>query len=163
MADAALGEVAAYHNDVVSALELYFSFGRRPGEIAPELTAHLEETNRRSSFAVLTRLERAFRVDYEYRCRKRLKDSLSKAFCRMYKEKKTRVRLSEDIFEAWKENGRQSRALRELVAEMRTALKFRDWIAHGRYWVKPTGKHDFNSIYLLAENVLNAFPLREPD
>jgi hypothetical protein len=163
MADAALGEVAAYHNDVVSALRLYFSFGRRPGEIAPELAAHLEETDRRSSFAVLTRLERAFRVDYEYRCRKRLKDDLSKAFCRMHKDRKTRVRLSEDIFEAWKENGRQNRALRELVSELRTAFKFRHWIAHGRYSVKPTGKHDFSSIYLLAENVLNAFPLREPD
>jgi len=163
MADAALGEVAAYHNDVVSALRLYFSFGRRPGEIAPELAAHLEETDRRSSFAALARLERAFRVDYEYRCRKKLKDDLSKAFRRMYRDKKTRVRLSQDIFEAWKENGRRNRALRQLVAEMRTAFKFRHWIAHGGHWVRPTGKHDFNSIYLLAENVLNVFPLREPD
>jgi hypothetical protein len=82
---------------------------------------------------------------------------------RKQENKKTRVRLSGDIFEAWKENDRQNTAVRELVGEMRTAFNFRDWIAHGRHWVKPTGKHDFDSIYLLAENVLNAFALREPD
>jgi hypothetical protein len=160
MADAALAEIAAYHNDVVSSLRLYFSFGRRPDEIAPELSARLEETDLRSTLAVLTRLEAAFRVDYQCRCEKRMKDDVSRAFRAIHRSRKARVSLDEDIFEAWKENMTQHR---RLIGELRGAFRFRHWIAHGRYWVKPSGKYDFNSIYLLAENVLNTFPLCEMD
>ncbi len=73
MASTALVDIAEYHNDVVASLKLYFSFGRRPDEVAVELTDRLEETDLRSSFVVLARLEAAFRIDYEYRCRKKMK------------------------------------------------------------------------------------------
>jgi len=88
-----------------------------------------------------------------------LKDELSRAFREIYKRKKTNVRLDEDIFEAWREN----RAFRPLIGELRSAFWFRHWIAHGRSEVEPTGKYDFASIYLLAENVLNEFALCKPD
>src|SRR5882672_1447675 len=97
MASSAIIGIATYHNDVAASLRLYFSkispsfdrrfFGRRPDEIASELTARLEETDQRSAFFILTSLEAAFRVDYECRCSRKMKDDLSRAFRSMWKSR----------------------------------------------------------------------------
>jgi len=169
MADAAVVEIAEYHTDVVSSLKLYFSQVlqvsandvRVRDEIASRLTARLEETDHRSAFFILTSLEAAFRVDYQCRCEKRLKDDLSKAFRAIWKSRQTRVSLDEDIFEAWKEHSSGSR---RLIGELRSAFNFRHWLAHGSYWVPKFGRtYDFNFVYSLADEVLDAFPLQKFD
>jgi len=99
------------------------------------LAARLEETDRRSVFFVLARLEAAFRVDYESRCRKKLKDDLSRALRLVWKSRAENVHLDDDIFEAWREH---SSASRQLIGELRGAFNFRHWLAHGRYWVPET-------------------------
>lgn len=87
-----------------------------------------------------------------------MKDSLSRAFRAIYKSRKTRVSLESDIFEAWIENSTGSR---QLISELRGAFKFRHWLAHGRYWEPKLGrKYDFNFVYSLADDVLNAFPFQ---
>ncbi len=109
---------------------------------------------------MLTALEAAFRVDYLYRCQKKMKDDLSRAFRKIYRDREENARLDEDIFETWK---RKSLAPGpRLIGELRGAFKFRHWLAHGRYWEPKLGrKYDFNFIYSLADDVLNAFPLLE--
>jgi hypothetical protein len=170
MASAAMVEIAEYHADVVSSLKLYFSaaspsfsrrfYGRSLNEVSGELVRRLEETDMRSAFFVLTSLEAAFRTDYEYRCRKKMKDNLSRAFRAIHKSRGTRVSLDEDIFQAWREN---STAPRLLIGDLRGAFNFRHWFAHGRYWEPRLGrKYDFNFIYSLADTVLSAFPLCPP-
>lgn len=165
MANSAIFEIAEYHNDVLSSLRLYFSqvpasfgarfVGRRFDEV---LASRVEETDLRSALAILTNIEAAFRVDYESRCQKKMKDSLSRAFRAIYKSRKTRVSLESDIFEAWIENSTGSR---QLISELRGAFKFRHWLAHGRYWEPKLGrKYDFNFVYSLADDVLNAFPFQ---
>jgi hypothetical protein len=169
MASTVLADIAEYHNDVVSSLKLYFSevspsfkvrfFGHRPNEIAVELAARLEETDLRSAFAILTRLEATFRIDYERRCREKMKGPLSRDLRAIYKSRKTNVGLDEDIFEAWAQNYTE---FQRLIGEVRGAFKFRHWVAHGQYWTPKLGrKYDFNYVYLLAENVLNVLPLCE--
>jgi hypothetical protein len=172
MGSTAIEAIAEYHNDVDRSLRLYFSeaspsfstqfFGFRPEEIQIELAARLEETDQRSAFFVLTTLEAAFRVDYECRCRKKMKDRLSRGFRTIYKDQGTRVNLEQDIFEAWSEN---APGLRQLVGELRGAFRFRHWLAHGSYWVPKLGrrKYDFNFVYALADDVLNTFPLQKPN
>jgi hypothetical protein len=166
MGENTLLEIAKYHSDVESSLRLYFSpispafnvrfFGQRPSEIAGELMINLEETDQRSAFFVLAWVEAAFRVDYDWRCQKKMKDDLSRIFRGINKNKKTNVRLDEDIFEAWIENSAGSR---ELIAQLRAAFRFRHWVAHGRYWLPKLGrKYDFNFVYSLADEVLAAFP-----
>jgi hypothetical protein len=168
MASAEILEIAEYHNDVVASLKLYFreeppSFsarfiGRHPIDV---LAARIEETDLRSALAILTCVEAAFRVDYECRCQKRMKDDLSRAFRAIHKARKARVSLEEDIFESWKENSVGSR---QLIGELRGAFKFRHWMAHGRYWKPKLGrKYDFNFVYSLADDVLNLFPLQTFD
>jgi hypothetical protein len=156
-----LEEIAAYHEDVVSCLKYYFNelsaysaerfFAYTPDERAKELRRRVEETSLRSILIVLASVEARFRVDYEDRCRYRLKDNLSRSFRAIYKNRKRKVKLEQDIFEAWKTHRAESR-LR--IGELRTAFKFRHWLAHGRYWQPKIGRNfDFESVFDLAAAV----------
>jgi hypothetical protein len=176
MGSPAIAAIAEYHNDVERSLRFYFSeaspafrtrfIGLRPDEALAardELIAdRLEETDQRSAFFILTSLEAAFRVDYEWRCQKRMKDDLSRAFRAIHKSRKAKIRLDEDIFEAWREN---FVGLRQLIGELRGAFKFRHWLAHGRYREPKLGrkKYDFTFVYSLADDVLTAFPFETLD
>jgi hypothetical protein len=172
MGSMAIAAIAEYHNDVERSLRFYFSetspafstrfVGLRPDEalaVRDELlAARLEETDQRSAFFLLTSLEAAFRVDYECRCQKRMKDNLSRVFRAIHKSRKTKVSLDEDILETWRENFTESR---QMIGELRGAFKFRHWLAHGRYWEPKLGrKYDFNFVYSLADDVLSAFPFQ---
>jgi len=91
-----------------------------------------------------------------------MKDDLSRAFRTIWKSRKARASLDEDIFEAWKQHSSGSR---QLIAELRGAFKFRHWLADGRYWLPRLGRtrYDFNFVYSLADEVLGAFPLQKFD
>lgn len=138
---ATLAGAAQYHYDTVESLKRFFSAGasnslaRLATDSTPRLAIgpadYLEETDIRSSLALLTLIEAAFQLDYQYRCRKRLKDDLSRAFRILYKEKPDYVRLEQDIFDAW---GKHATGVHLLIGDLRGAFKFRHWIAHGRYW-----------------------------
>jgi len=167
----AIEAIAAYRNDVVSSLHLFFSnesptfrerfLGYAPDEASGELQERLDETDRRSALAILIGLERAFRVDYENRCRKKMKDSLSRAFRTIHKSRERTVRLGEDIFEAWRHNVTGSH---ELIGKLRGAFKYRHWLAHGRYWEPKLGaKYDFFTVYDIAEGVLSTFSFVDSD
>src|SRR5205823_4082506 len=111
----------------------------------------------RSALSVLTSLEASFRLDYEYRCRKRMKDSLSRTFRGLEKVRKRYVSLDDDIFENW---SKQVTGAGRLISELRAAFRFRHWLAHGHYWDPKLGKrYDFNTVYSLAEAVLNNLTL----
>jgi hypothetical protein len=178
MGSSTIAKIAEYHNDVVDSLRLYFSeispsfgtrfFGRRPEEIAAELATRLEETDLRSAFFILASLEADFRVDYEYRCQKKLKGDLSQAFRTIYQSRRRNARvgrnvsLDEDILETWKE--KSPAPVPRLIGELRGAFNFRHWVAHGRYWKpKHGGKYDFDDVYSLAESVLKNFELCKAD
>lgn len=97
-------------------------------------------------------------MDYRYRCKRKLKDKLSRRFRQIYKSHAERVQLDEDILEGWAED---STAPRQLISELRGAFHFRHWLAHGRYWEPKLGrKYDYNYLFLLAEAIINAFDLK---
>lgn len=170
MPSSVIEAIAEYRNDVVSALRLYFSnaspkfherfLGYSPAELGIELRKRLDETDRRSSLAILITIERAFRVDYEYRYRKKIKGNLFKAFRSIHKSGRRNVRLDDDIFEAWKENVTESK---RLIGELRGAFRFRHWLAHGEYWELKGNKYDFDSLYNIGDEVLKTFDFVTPD
>jgi hypothetical protein len=162
-----LDELAAYHQDIVVSLRLYFSpsaptfaerFVGRPTHAAnEELVSRVNETDVRSTFAVLTSLEAHFRIDFNVRCRKRLKDPLSVHFRRVEKTRRGAVRLEEDILEGWK---RHTDASPALIGGLRGAFKFRHHIAHGRYWEPKLGrKYDFDYVHFMADGIISGFGL----
>jgi hypothetical protein len=167
--DTSLGYVAAYHKDADSSLRLFFTdlnpnftvrfFGESHDEIRLELEDRLNETELRSSLAILIRIEAAFRIDYEQRAakRKRKRDAVSKAFRALYKKYGERVGLEEHIFTTWREANPGKGAL---ISELKGAFKFRHWLAHGSFWEPKLGrKYDYVDLYTLGANALENFPL----
>jgi len=165
-----LSDIANYHNDVEASLKLHFSrtnpdYDSRfatylSSEVTRELVDRISETNIRSALVVLARLEAAFRIDYNARCKGKMADNISVKFRKLdkaYQKKRGgRVRLDEDIFEIWRQEGNQN--LKNLISQLRGFFKFRHWISHGRYWAVGRS-HDFQDIYLLADAIISEFPL----
>ena len=160
-----LDELAACHEDTESSVRLYFSptaptftarFAGEPLEqVRGKLTLRLNESDIRSAFATLTSLEARFRVDFDFRCRKRFKDRLSKYF-REVENSRDRVRLDEDILEGWR---RHTDVSVKDISALRGAFKFRNWFAHGRYYPPNFGrKYDFDYVYLMVDSIISGFP-----
>jgi hypothetical protein len=147
---ASLLDLADYHRDVGASLQLYFSrsnpdfvalfAGNRSSDVANTLAERLHETNMRSALAIMARVEAAFRLDYEWRLKAKKPDAVSIAF---RKHRRKNVRLDEDIWETWKVNYPEKGAL---ISQLRTAFRFRHWLAHGRYW-QAGQKYDYQDIY----------------
>jgi hypothetical protein len=164
---ASLGGAAQYHYDVVESLKRYFgpdtpdsmarldAFSRVRLDARPE--DYIEETGLRSSLAILTWIEAAFQLDYQYRCRKKLKDELSRTFRASFKPEQSYVSLEKVIFDAWSTH---TSGANSLIGELRSAFRFRNWLAHGRYWTPRLGRnYDFEYLYLLADAVYATLPL----
>lgn len=119
---------------------------------------YMEETDRRSSLAVLALLEAAFRRDYQFRVKRKLKDGLSRVFRAKYKHKQHSVSLEREIFDAW---AKHTSGACVLIGDLHGAFRFRHWLAHGQYWTPKLGrKYDFKYLYRLADAVLSALPLQ---
>ena len=76
----------------LTSTELNLEFDRAKSELDLHLMVGL-----------LAALEAHFRQDFERRCNFRLKDNLSRKFRTLRSSRKNRVRLEDDIFEAWKD------------------------------------------------------------
>jgi hypothetical protein len=150
-----LEELASYHYDVQAALRFYFAAAE--GENSGTLQSRMVESEVRSVLAVLTSLEAHFQIDFNERCRRRMKDGLSFHFRAL--EKKTRgdrVSLN-DILEGWKKHGPVSAGD---IGQVRGALTVRHFLAHGRYWFPGRiQKYNFEGVHFLATVVLANFPL----
>jgi len=163
---ASLDGAAQYHYDAVESLRRYFkpdlpySLARLdtyPGpRIAVRAADYIEETGLRSSLAMLTAIEATFRQDYQYRCRNRLKDDLSRAFRAIHKRRQDDVSLDKDVFDAWSKHSSEAHPL---IGELRGAFRFRHWLAHGRYWPPRLGrKYNFEYLYRLADALYSTLP-----
>lgn len=161
-----LVDIAEYHTDVETSLRLYFSTKNPnyltrftaylPSELVAELTERVSETDMRSALVVLARIEAAFRKDYIGRCNLKLSDDVSISFRKIHKKRGIKARLDEDILETWRQNINKYDG--KIISNLRGMLKFRHWLAHGRYWNFGT-KYSFQDVYSLGHVVLTNFPL----
>jgi hypothetical protein len=159
-------EIVNHHRDLGASLALYFSagspsfqarfWGYPPARVREELVLRLYEADLTSSLTVLASVEAAFRIDYLQRCYRREKDPVSRALRAVYKIKGQNASLEDEIFEAWLNNSSGSSSI---VSELRSAFRFRHWLAHGRYWTPRLGRrYGFDDIFSLAELTLRSFP-----
>lgn len=160
-------DISRTYNDIDASVRNYFLLatttpltrfaGYSSAELEMEMRTLLSEHERSIALSILAALEAAFRVDYLQRCYRKKKDSLSAALRIIYTKKGPRASLEEDILQAWKD---QTSASRQIIAEVRGAFRYRHWLAHGRYWVPKLGqRYDYNGLYILAEAILENFPL----
>lgn len=119
-------------------------------QLRDELTRFLWEVDLQASLSLLAALEASFRIDYAIRCEKRHKDPLSVHFREIYKGRGNQAHLEEDIISGWQTYTPGSN---RLLSELRQAVKFRHWLAHGRYWILKANvdRFTFGYIYSLAQ------------
>ena len=84
--------------------------------------------------------------------------NVSRAFRNLYSDKGPHVSLEDDILVAWRQN---SDVPHKVIADLKEAFQYRHWLAHGRYWNPRFRKLDYEEVYTLAEETLNAFPFKE--
>lgn len=158
------GSIHQHFQDSTRSLNLYFDpsspdyFIRfaaySAAELRAELTAHLHETELTSSLTLLACIEAMFQLDFRARCARRLKDPLSRSFRQLNKNRK-RVRLDEDVLESWYTHAPSAKSA---ISNLRGALQFRHWLAHGRYWLPKLGRrYDYTDISVLAAQIAS-FP-----
>lgn len=159
-------QIDQHYQDTTSSFRLYFSEGNPKAELLftgkskselEELLAGVSEENERLvSMSLLSAIEAAFRIDYLQRCYKRKKDPLSRAFRQLHQQKGARASLEDDIFDSWNS---YTNVPDQIVSDLKSAFKYRHWLAHGRYWTPKLGrKYDYFSIYTLGQSVLSSFP-----
>jgi hypothetical protein len=160
-------QIESHHADVTFAISEYFRprtgeyperfLGYSIDELKSELTLRLAEIDITSSLSLLSAIEAAFRIDYLQRCYMRKKDPLSRTFREIHKHKGSMASLEDDILDTWKQCTIESK---EILGHLKGALKYRHWIAHGRYWEPKLGrsKYDYQSVYQLAQTVFLSFP-----
>jgi hypothetical protein len=161
-------EISAHHSDTEAALKDYYHFsetrtllpakflGYSEDELLAEFHKRIEELEKTSSLTLLSSLEAKFRMDYLERCYQKKKDKLSRDFRLLHKKKANRASLEEDILERWKKHYPEHSYL---ISELIGALKYRHWLAHGRYWEPKLGrKYDYYDVYVLSEQIYNTLP-----
>ena len=148
-----INEIEKYFVATAKALRSFYNknnpyfVGYTHKQLQEELDSRIDELNKSTAFTVLAAIEAHLRVDFLQRCYNKDKDTLSREFRELYNEKGGKVSLSEDILELWKEHVTK----KSVISEIRSALNFRHWLAHGRYWVARLGRtYDFNSVLTLA-------------
>ena len=149
-------------------LRLYFSnynpeylstfTGLTPIEVIDELNYQISEIERDACLNLLAAIEALFRLDYAIRCEEKDKTELSRQFRELFAEYQYRLPLEDSLFEVWK---KEPSIKRSIISNLKSAFKYRHWLAHGRYWTLKAGrpKYDFYDLYLLALEV-EKFPFK---
>jgi len=162
-----IDEIVYYKQDLEKAIRLYYEsyekyekfYAYSFQDINEEKILRIKELELNAIFMILSSIEALFRVDFNLRVSKKLKDGLSEEFRSISKNKQSRISLEEDILEVWKNNFLHFKAL---LSEYKSALHYRHWLAHGRYWKPKLGKkYDFDSIYILADSIITNLPFKE--
>lgn len=107
-------------------------FGEPIGAVVDVLSRELDA---QGTMMLVASFEAALRVDYLERVNGRWKDSDSKVLRRLPKRPRFHELRVEDILGAWKRATMRTQAVGCLVQ----LFKYRNWLAHGRFWVQTSG------------------------
>ena len=168
-----LEEISDYHTTMVKSFTLYYSdinpnsdqlfFGYSQREVDTLLTKSISELNHNTSLSLLAMLEAIFQTDSERRVKKRLKDVVSKSIRhkkRMLSSGASNKRMSfeKDILRSWVAGEPRHK---KIITEVMGTLKYRHWLAHGRYWCAKLGKkYDYETLYEITSRAINTLDLR---
>ena len=123
-----------------------------------------EEIDTQTSLFLIAATEATVRSDFLERVYTRKRDAVSQTFREVYKTRcnhnKVKVRLEEDILDVW---GNHLPKTKPDVSRLKGALKYRNWLAHGRYWVPKIGqRYDPIGIIQIATNFLEKTKQDQP-
>lgn len=144
-----------YKENIKKGLELPEELiGYTPEELDQYFRNKIKELENLTCFDLLSAVEAKLRIDYLTRVYNRKKDNLSKIFRSIYKERAARASLDEDILENWKKQYPQAK---KYISDYISALNYRHWLAHGRYWNPKLGKnYDLSTVYTICNNLVDS-------
>jgi hypothetical protein len=110
-----------------------------------------DELERLVCLDLISATEAFLRIDYHERIKEKDKSEIGRFFRSLNKKKGKKISLEEDIIETWKSNtGDQS------FSNLLGLLKYRHWLAHGRYWAPKLGRtYSFDIAYEISANIFN--------
>ena len=165
-------EVAETYNTREQALRQFFNSsnptylamvaGTAVGAPLPSLQIALLEADRDACLTLLAAVEAAFRLDYALRCEQRDKLPISRSFRALFQQYEYHIPLEDVLLEEWKT---YQPGARSVISELKSAFKFRHWLAHGRYWTPKLALNvhrlNFYDLYSLT-TLLESFGLLSP-
>lgn len=111
------------------------------------------------SLNIMASVEATIRIDYLKRVYARKKDSVSRRFRELHKEKGVKASLEEDILKIWKQ---EQLSCKTAIDNFQNATRLRHWLAHGRYWTPKRGKsYNLNTIFDIAQQLLNELQISQ--
>ena len=169
-----LDEVEYYYVDSEESLNSFFNssvslnkisarfIGYSKVEIDDELKTRKHTLDRMCSLEILAAIEAWLRIDYLVRCQNKMRDDFSRKLREIHNKKEDRARLIDDIVSTWKAQHPEHKARLDNLGK---ALDYRNWLAHGRYWLPKKTPHvhsyDYLSVYTLASDILANMELVE--
>lgn len=108
-------------------------------------------------FNLLSSVEAKLREDYIKRVEQKQKDHLSRMFRAAHQKYKGKISLEEIILDGWKKYYPQAKTI---ISDYKSALNYRHWLAHGRYWVPKLGqRYDVITVYTICDNLISGLQL----
>lgn len=168
-----IDDIEEYYVDSEGSLNHYFNpsnlatipskfIGYTKDEFANELRNRKETLDRMCSLEILAAIEARIRIDYLVRCQNKKRDPFSKKLRAIHRKKTHKASLIDDIAAAWKQDFPSHKARLDNLGK---AIDFRNWLAHGRYWLPKKSPHiykyDYLAIYALASDILSNMDLHE--
>lgn len=137
-------------------------FGYSKDEVFEELRVRKETLDRMCSLELLSAIEARVQIDYIIRGQDKLRDNISRKIRAVYDIKGNKASLKDDIISVWRTEHPEHKTRLDNFC---LALDYRNWLAHGRYWIPKRAPHinkyDYLSIYSLAEDILDNMDLLE--
>lgn len=167
-------EIEHYYKEVEKSIEMRFNkeqnanyvgdfLGYTEEEIISSKKELLQELSIEASFFLLAYIESLFRKDFILRInagRKKYRDNITKEYKSIYVPYKRvySYSLVDVIFSTWKQYvSPNSKELEDVFRTLPQYYDFRNWIAHGRYWVpKETNyiqKYSYLQIVILYDKI----------
>ena len=167
-------EIEHYYRDMEKSIEMRFNkeqnanyvgdfLGYTDEEIISSKKELLQELSIEASFFLLAYIESLFRKDFILRInagRKKYRDNITKEYKSIYDPNKRvySYSLVDVIFSTWKQYvSPNSKELEDVLRTLPQYYDFRNWIAHGRYWVpKETNyiqKYSYLQIVILYDKI----------
>ncbi|MFI5139341.1 MAG: hypothetical protein ACHQIM_16080 [Sphingobacteriales bacterium] len=108
-----------------------------------------EELERLVCLDLISATEAFLRVDCYNRVNEKDKSEIGRIFREVHKKKEIKISLEEDIIEIWK-NQLGNKPFSDFLG----LLKYRHWLAHGRYWTPKLGRgYSFDIVYQITGNI----------
>lgn len=159
-----LAEIKEYYDCSARAIDYEYSesnphyevdfVGRSKKDVETEAGNVKKELSHVCGMCVMAYIESLFRIDCYVRANHKYKGELTGKIIEMLRDKKSIPLIRfEDLLGVWKDAFSDEA---DLFRDINSCLKFRHWIAHGRYWKLDDNidvHFDFDDVFRLAKRI----------